>query len=369
MRWLTAIILLLILSGCDRPPPAPNGFQLTEILGGVRDAGFARATAIRRFQFPDDHGPHPDYRNEWWYVTGNLHAADGRAFGFQVTFFRFALTPEALASDSAWRTQQVWMAHAALSDIAGGEHPAYERFARQAVGLAGAQLAPLSVWLEDWRLQYDAQRDSWQLQLPTEGFDLSLNLVPASPIILQGDQGLSRKSSEPGNASYYYSLPRLQASGRLRLRGESLAVQGLAWLDREWSTSALGPGQTGWDWLSLHLQDGRNLMYYQLRRADGSSDPHSSGSVSDADGLRRRLDRSQVRLIPLAWWSAGDRRYPIEWRLQLQDEPHAWRIRALLADQEMRLGVRYWEGAVEVTDVVSGTPLGHGYLEMAGGEE
>jgi predicted secreted hydrolase len=154
----------------------------------------------------------------------------------------------------------------------------------------------------------------------------------------------------------------------LRLKGQSVTVQGLAWLDREWSTSALGPDQSGWDWFSLQLQDGRNLMYYQLRRKDGGSDPHSSGSLSDAAGPLRRLDPEQITLTPVTWWSAGERRYPIEWRLQLQDEPHAWRIRALLADQEMRLSVRYWEGAVEVIDAVTEQPLGRGYLEMAGAD-
>jgi predicted secreted hydrolase len=368
MRRLVYLLLVLTLSGCDRPAPTPPGFQVAEVLGGVGAAGFARATAVRHFRFPADHGPHPAYRNEWWYLTGNLRASDGREFGFQVTFFRIALTPAAVTGDSAWRSNQVWMAHAALSDIAGDQHLAYERFARQALGLAGAQRSPVRVWLEDWRLQRDEHTDSWRLQLPTEGFDLSLQLLPASPVILQGDQGLSRKSSEPGNASYYYSVPRLQASGQLRLNGQSLAVHGLAWFDREWSTSALGPEQSGWDWFSLQLLDGRNLMYYQLRRKDGGTDPHSSGSLSDAGGLQRRLDPSQVTLTPLASWSAGDRRYPIEWRLQLLNEPHPWRVRALLADQEMRLSVRYWEGAVDVIDEVSGKPLGRGYLEMAGAE-
>jgi predicted secreted hydrolase len=366
MRGLVWVLLVLTFCGCDRSPPTPQGFQVAEVLGGVDAEGFARATAVRRFRFPQDHGPHPAYRNEWWYLTGHLRAGDGREFGFQATFFRIALTPQAISSDSAWRSNQVWMAHAALSDIADGQHLAYERFARQAVGLAGAQLSPVRVWLEDWRLQRDEHADSWRLQLPTEGFDLSLQLAPASPVILQGDQGLSRKSAEPGNASYYYSIPRLQATGQLHLKGKSLAVQGLAWLDREWSTSALGPGQAGWDWFSLQLADGRNLMYYQLRRQDGGTDPHSSGSLSDAAGLQRRLDPTQVKLTPLATWRAGDRRYPVEWRLQLLNEPHPWRVRALLADQEMRLSVRYWEGMVEVLDDVSGKTLGHGYLEMTG---
>ncbi len=366
MRALT-LLLVLALSGCEPPPPEPQGLRVSELLGGASPAGFARATEVRQFRFPADHGPHPAYRNEWWYVTGNLRSADSaRAFGFQVTLFRIALQPQALSSDSAWRTNQVWMAHAALSDVSSGEHRAYERFARQALGLAGAQQAPLRVWLEDWQLQLDAPGDVWRLQLPTPGFDLTLELTPASPVVLQGNQGLSQKSAEPGNASYYYSIPRLHADGQLQLNGEKFVLQGTAWLDREWSTSALGADQTGWDWFSLQLDDGRNLMYYQLRRADGSTDPHSSGSLSDSEGLQRRLRPADVTLTPLAHWNAGDRRYPVEWRMQLRGETHPWRVRALLEDQEMALSVRYWEGAVEVIDAVTGDRLGHGYLEMAG---
>jgi predicted secreted hydrolase len=183
--------------------------------------------------------------------------------------------------------------------------------------------------------------------------------------VLQGNQGLSQKSAEPGNASYYYSIPRLQAEGTLRLQGEELTASGLAWLDREWSTSALGPDQAGWDWFSLQLADGRNLMYYQLRRKDGRVDPHSAGTLSNADGLLKKLDPAAVTLTPLDYWESDDRRYPIEWRLQVAGED-PWLIRALLPDQEMRASVRYWEGAVEVIDERTGAQLGRGYLEMAG---
>jgi predicted secreted hydrolase len=356
----------MALVGCSQAPPEPDEFQVAEALGGGQTEGYARAFDIRPFQFPEDHGAHPEYRNEWWYLTGNLQASDGRRFGFQFTLFRIAWMPEAITSLSAWRTNQIWMGHAALSDLAAGEHyQAHERFARQALGLAGASARPFQVWLEDWQLQAAAD-GAWRLALPTEAFALDLRLLQLSPIILQGDRGLSQKSAEPGNASYYYSIPRLQADGSLVLAGEKLSVAGLAWLDREWSTSALGADQAGWDWFSLQLEDGRNLMYYQLRRQDGSVDPHSAGSLSDNQGLQARLDPTTVTLTPLAYWQADDRRYPIEWRMQLAGEPNPWRIRALLADQEMRTSVRYWEGAVEVIDEPTDAFLGRGYLEMAG---
>lgn len=368
MRWLTVLMLSLMLHGCDRPSQEPGEWQVAQVLGGDNREGFARASGPRDFLFPQDHGPHPAYRNEWWYITGNLQSEDGREFGFQVTFFRIALQPKVIDSASAWRTNQIWMAHAALSDLNQGEHLAYERFARQGVGLAGATAEPFRVWLEDWQLQAEEGSDVWSLQLTSEGFDLTLSFSPLSPVILQGNGGLSQKSDELGNASYYYSIPRLQADGQLETRDEAMTVTGLAWLDREWSTSVLGPEQAGWDWFSLQLQDGRNLMYYQLRRKDGSIDPHSAGSLSDAEGLKQSLGPEQMSLTPMSYWQSGERRYPIEWRMQLRSEPHPWRVRALLAEQEMNLGVRYWEGAVEVIDQVTDQALGRGYLEMAGYE-
>lgn len=361
------LLVSLALFGCGAPPEPADGRRLQEALGGATEAGFARATSVRRFEFPRDHGPHPDYRNEWWYLTGNLDADDGRRFGFQITFFRIALRAEPVASDSAWRGRQVWMAHAALTDVDAGLHLAEERYARPGIGLAGAEADPFRVWLEDWRLWASGEGSPWRLEVPAEGFALRLDLAPLVPVVLQGDRGLSRKSAAPGNASYYYSIPRLQVRGRITRGSESVAVTGLAWLDREWSSGALGPEQTGWDWFALQLEDGRDLMLYRLRRRDGSADPHGGGSLSDAGGLRRRLSPDQVTLTPLQHWRATDgRRYPVEWRLHLRGEPGPWRVRALVEDQEMRLGVRYWEGAVEVVDEGDGAVLGRGYLEMAG---
>ncbi|MEN8177751.1 MAG: lipocalin-like domain-containing protein [Pseudomonadota bacterium] len=365
-RFAWFIVLILLLSGCGNPAPETEQFQVAEALGGASDAGFARATNPREFLFPQDHGPHPEFRNEWWYLTGNLHAEDGRDFAYQATLFRIALQPEPIDSPSAWRSNQIWMGHAALSDLQAGKHTAFERFARQGAGLAGAESLPLRVWLEDWQLQQAGGTGVWKLQIPTEEFDLRLELKPASPIILQGDNGLSQKSRTPGNASYYYSIPRLTANGALSYRGETLRVNGQSWLDREWSTSALGPDQQGWDWFSLQLNDGRNLMFYQLRRKDGSVDPLSAGSLSDERGLRQHLRPEMIRLTPLKYWVSGNRRYPIEWRLELEGEPHPWRVSTRLADQEMRLSVTYWEGAVEVRQESSGDLLGKGYLEMTG---
>jgi len=284
-RCLPFLIALPFLgiwaAGCERattPGKPATETGLAERLGGGDLSGFARALEPREFAFPADHGPHPDFRNEWWYLTGNLETATGRRFGYQVTFFRIALAPEDPAAQprrSGWATRQVWMAHVALSDAANRRHREHERFARGAAGLAGAQASPFRVWLEDWQLQArgEGKDGVWELQIETANFGLELALDPEKPIVLQGDAGLSRKSAEPGNASFYYSIPRLTTAGNIRVGNEELAVTGLSWLDREWSTSALTAQQSGWDWFALQLDDGRDLMYYQMRRTDGRSTP------------------------------------------------------------------------------------------------
>lgn len=356
--------LTLALVACTEPP-LPT-LSVAEQLGNQPDAGFARADRPRAFVFPRDHGPHPDYRNEWWYFTGNLDAPDGRRFGFQATFFRIGLEASAPARSSAWATSQAWMAHLALSDAATGNHRGVERFARGAAGLAGATTEPLRVWLEDWTLSSDDGGATWRLDAAADDFRLDLTLRAERPVVLQGDAGLSRKSTEPGNASYYYSVPRLATRGTVTIDGAGHAVTGLSWLDREWSTSALGADQAGWDWLALQLADGRDLMYYRLRRKDGGVDGTSRGSLVDVDGRRTELG-ADLPLQPARWWTAADgRRFPVEWDLALPDEPRRLRVVAAFDDQYMTLAVRYWEGMVDVRDRATGEPLGRGYLEMTG---
>ncbi|MBD3619723.1 MAG: carotenoid 1,2-hydratase [Chromatiales bacterium] len=365
MRLSLLLLCAALLTGCGPAGEPDDGpLRARDLLGGTPDPAFARAQAPREFRFPADHGPHPDYQTEWWYLTGNLRDPAGGRYGFQVTFFRFALAP-AVADDSAWRTRDVWMAHFAITDVPGGQHHAAERFARGAAGLAGARAQPLAVWLEDWRLGADPARPGhWHLSLDAGDYALSLDLSPQKPPVLQGEAGLSQKSADPGNASYYYSLPRLAAAGELRLGERRLAVAGRAWMDREWSTSALADDQAGWDWFALQLDDGRELMYYRLRRLDGGTDPASAGSLVAADGSYRRLQATDVTLAPLRHWQAADgRRYPVEWQLTVNGE--TWRIRPVLDDQEMALSVRYWEGAVDVLDT-RGEPIGMGYVELAG---
>lgn len=353
----------------QHPPsqPAP-AIAVDAALGSVDSAGFARAYTPRPFEFPADHGPHPAFRNEWWYVTGNLADATGRQFGYQLTLFRIALSPELPATDSAWRSNQVYMGHFALTDVVGARHYGFERFSRGALGLAGAQATPFRVWLENWELA-STEPAFFPLRLRAQQGDLALDVTlnTLKPLVAQGDQGLSQKSAEPGNASYYYSFTRLPTQGTVRVAGQTFTVNGASWLDREWSTSALGPDQSGWDWFALQLDDGREVMLYRLRRQDGGVDPFSSGTLVEANGQVQRLRWNEMVLQPLGEWrspSSGDR-YPARWQLRIPAAQLDLTVTPKVADQEMRLSVRYWEGAVLVNGRAGQHEIsGQGYLEM-----
>jgi predicted secreted hydrolase len=230
--------------------------------------------------------------------------------------------------------------------------------------VAGARAEPFAVWLDRWRLA--SRGDGFSLTAPAGNIALDLELTPQLPPVLQGDGGLSQKSAEPGNASYYYSLPRIAARGGLvDADGRRHAVEGLAWLDREWSSSALGADQVGWDWFALQLDDGRSLMLYQLRRRDGSADPHSSGTLVGAGGEAAPLRAGDFTLTPQDHWRAPTgERYPVRWRLRVPAHAIDWTVTTPLAAQLFDGSVRYWEGAVEVTEGTA--TIGRGYLEMTG---
>ncbi len=367
MGRLILVTLALLLAACDPPSPPPDTIRVSDALGGGDTTGFSRALTPRTFEFPADHGPHPGFRHEWWYITGNLDAADGGTFGYHLTFFRIALAPEAADRPSRWAARQVWMGHLALTEVAAGRHTARERIVREALGLAGGEAEGRRIWVEDWTLARHPDTGHWRIDAVTDAFALHLDLAPLRPPVLQGDDGLSQKGAAPGNASYYYSLTRMATSGHVVTAGDRHDVGGLSWLDREWSTSALEPGQAGWDWVSLQLEDGTDIMYYRLRRSDGGVDPRSRGVRVDASGRRTDLEDRDVTLTPLDWWtSPRGERYPVAWEMTLPGPGPALEVRAVLPDQLMDLSVRYWEGAVRVFDRGSGEQLGRGYLEMTG---
>lgn len=347
-------------------PPIQATVAVREALAEDR-AGFARALAPRPLSFPEDHGPHPDFRTEWWYYTGNLETPAGRHVGFQLTFFRVALSPEEQPRASAWATRQLYVAHFAVTDTAGGRFHAASRASRAALGLAGAQAAPFRVWVESWSAE--GQGGPTRLRAGEGDVAIDLTVSPAKPVVLQGDRGLSRKGPEPGNASLYYSFTRMPVRGTVRLGAEALEVSGEAWMDREWSTSALGATVEGWDWFAVQLDDGRELMVYLLRRRDGTNDPFSAGTLVAADGTARRLDGADVRIETLAHWTSPHSgvRYPARWRLSVPSAELRLEIAPRLADQELRVGTRYWEGAVAVAGSSAGRPTaGQGYVELVG---
>ena len=366
---LAALIIGLIGYRLLQSAPQPvRSVTVGSALGGDDNAGYQRAYAPRPFELPADHGPHPEFRNEWWYVTGNLADAADRQFGYQLTLFRIALSPTAPPADSLWRANQVYMGHLALTDVAGNRHYGFERFSRAALGLAGAQATPFRVWLDDWTLT-GGESDLFPLRIRAREGDIALDLTldAGKPVVLQGDRGLSQKSAEPGNASYYYSHTRMPTQGMVSVAGQNFTVSGASWLDREWSTSALGPDQSGWDWFALQLDDGRELMFYRLRRKDDSVDPFSKGTLVETGGQTRRLHWNEVELQPLGEWVSPHTRdrYPAGWRLRLPAEKLDLTVTPKVADQEMRLTVRYWEGAVAVSGQAGDKTIrGQGYLEM-----
>ena len=371
--FLAGLALLVFLVAGLRDPATPEPaaappLALESVLGDPDTRGYARAREVRLFGFPEDHGPHPDFRSEWWYFTGNLEDAEGRRFGYQWTVFRFALRPEAGARASAWAARQVYMGHFTVTDVAGGRFHAFERLTREALGLAGARAAPFRVWIEDWSVEAGDPPGNWRLQATEPAVAIDLELTPAKPVVLQGDRGLSRKSATSGNASYYYSVPRFATRGTLKLDGEVFEVHGSSWLDREWSTSALDADQAGWDWFGMQLVDGTELMFYRLRRRDGRVDPHSGGSYVDAEGKSRPLTTEDVDITVLETWdSPRGGRYPARWRLQVVPLALDLEVRPLLADQELDLSVRYWEGAVQINGSRAGQPVsGYGYAELTG---
>lgn len=356
-------------------PTAKRGGFHTPSTAGLFDsggtAGYARAMGPRPFHFPADHGPHPRFKQEWWYFTGNLSDEKGRRFGYELTFFRIALRPMPTDRDSAWAMNQLYMAHFAVTDVAGKAFHAFERLERGALGLAGARAQPFRVWLDDWTARAVRAGQTFPLALHASqgGAAVDLTLARGKPIVPEGDRGLSRKGAGPGNASYYYSLTRMPTRGRITAGGRTFHVRGASWMDREWSTSALTKEQAGWDWFALQLSDGRDLMFYRLRNKDGSVDPYSGGTLVGRDGKPRHLASRDVVLTPVGRWRSprSGIRYPARWRLRVPGEDLSLTVTPLLADQELNVSVTYWEGAVRIRGRSRDGPIaGRGYVEMTG---
>lgn len=386
--WIAVVVISLLVAAWAMWPRSGRELRASLVAEAAPAdiAGFAQVQPGTVPQFPRDHGPHDDYQTEWWYYTGNLQSENGEHFGYQLTFFRRALLPpgERAERASAWATDQVYLAHFAVTDVAGGKHSAFEKLARGAGGVAGAQAEPFRVWLEDWSVtgegvsqaSVDLATGATSYRKPPERLvaaagdvRLDLRLTDVKGPVLQGDRGYSQKGEEATNASIYYSLTRMAATGTVTARGETFVVSGLGWMDHEYSTSALGRDQVGWDWFSIQLDNDRELMVFQLRRADGSVDGFSSGTLVAADGSTQRLGAGDFSLQPTGKWRSPrtGAEYPSGWRLDIPSAELKLTIAPRLADQEMNVSYTYWEGAVSVNGTMSAqTVSGSGYVELTG---
>ena len=334
-------------------------------------AQYRTAVPGYRFEFPRDYFDHPDFQTEWWYYTGNLKSANGHRYGFELTFFRQAVSREP-AQAAAWDMKDIYLTHLALSDLDGQKFYQSERMNRAGPGIAGVNASRARIWNGNWQVQWEGADQ--KLQAIDTQFQLHLTLHPEKPPVIHGENGVSQKSEGAGHASYYFSLTRLAASGKLSLNGETLEISGLAWMDHEFFTHQLDSNQVGWDWLSLQLEDHTELMLFRIRRKDGSLDPFSAGTYVDARGKSTHLRANDFILKPLAenWTSpATHATYPIAWRITVPKLEIELEAHSALAAQELtgktKIAPSYWEGAIHLEGHHGKSPLGGvGYLEMTG---
>ena len=374
-KFLSVLLMAFVFFACEdrKVITDDSGVSLSKAMGDVESEAFTKAIEKRKFIFPDDHGPHSDFRTEWWYFTGNLTSDDNKKFGYQFTIFRTALSKEKPERNTDWNSNQIYMAHFAVTDIDGNKFYYDEKFSREGNNLAGAQANPFKVWLEDWQIiQLD---DRMTFDLPVTGIkaktdkvEIDFILEAVKQFVLQGEEGLSQKGNQPGNASYYYSYTRLKTDGKIILAGKEFSVSGFSWMDREWSTSALSENQTGWDWFALQLDDNTEIMYYQMRKSDGSADFFSKGIFVDEDGSSQLLKKDDVILSVSDYWlSPTGEQYPSGWIFRIPAKEIDLIITPAIKNQLMDVAVRYWEGSVKIEGTKSGSKIsGRGYVEMTG---
>lgn len=351
-----ALVAGLVVLGLGRRPLLAQGFA--EL--GRDGAGFAAVTPGRTLSFPADHGPHPDFRIEWWYLTANLKDDAGNAFGVQWTLFRQAMT--ASAPQEGWASQQIWMGHAAVTRA--DTHRTSETFGRGGVGQAGVEAKPFHAWIDSWEMRgLDGLSDDTiaPLMLTASGADFSyaLRLEAERPLVLQGDAGYSKKS-ERGQASYYYSQPYFHATGTITIDDHPVQVSGPAWMDREWSSQPLASDQTGWDWFSLHLASGEKLMLFRLRQTDGRN--YFSGNWIGLDGRSAQLAAAEIEMTPTATTTIEGRKLPTAWRVAIPAHGLSIESTPLNATSWMGTSFTYWEGPISF----QGSHRGVGYLELTG---
>lgn len=368
------ILLLFLFASCtqeqidDKPKLTIAGTMSAD------DSLFKKAIEKREFIFPDDHGAHNEYKLEWWYFTGNLKTENGQEFSYQFTIFRNALTPDSLALNSSFATNQLYFYHFAVTDITNNKFYFYDDFARGAGGLAGANFNPLKIFVNNSFISGEYGSDSslpiFNITAIADKYELKLKLIPQKKIVLQGDEGLSQKSFDKNSNSYYYSITRLESEGELTFFGEKqkkFKVKGQSWLDREWSTSALSKEQIGWDWFSIQLSDSTEIMYFKLRNKDGSPN-FAKGSIIYKNGSKKKLYMPDVFLEEREFWTNDlGKKYPSKWILSIPQENIKLNIETRVKDQELKLNIRYYEGSIIIKGFNGKYEVnGLGYVEMTG---
>ena len=334
---------------------------------------FSQALPGYTYQFPRDFYSHDDFRIEWWYYTGNLEeVGTSRPFGYQLTFFRVALdTVDSNPDSSKWKVSHIYFAHMTLSDIGGEEFHYFERINRKGIGNAGADSERLMVWNEDWSLKSEDEKHL--LEAVESGTGFKLRLVPVKQLVFHGENGISKKGSDVGNASHYFSYTRMKTSGTVLIGGKTYKVLGTSWMDHEYSSNQLNDELSGWDWFSLKLDNQTELMLYQLRLKTGGVDSFSSGTLVSADGMARHLKQNEFIVKPLTQWKSkrSGITYPLGWELELPSLGIKLNLSPDLYDQELynlrSISASYWEGSVTVDGTISGNPVkGKGYVELVG---
>lgn len=370
----------ILLSSCSKEKDKVNDKPKLTIAGSMSadDSLFKKAIEKREFTFPEDHGAHNDYKLEWWYFTGNLKAENGQEFSYQFTIFRNALKPDSNSLNSNFATNQLYFYHFAITDISNNKFYFYDDFARGAGGLAGAESNPLKIFVNNsfitGKYGADSSLPIFNINAIADKFRLKLELIPQKNVVLQGDEGLSQKSFDKNNNSYYYSITRLESKGELSISEEksskSYKVKGESWLDREWSTSALSKEQVGWDWFSIQLSDSTEIMYFKLRNKDGSTN-FAKGSIINKNGSKRNLRMPEVFLEEKDYWTNDlGKKYPSKWILSIPENNIKLNIETRVKDQELKLNIRYYEGSIRINGFNGKYEVnGLGYVEMTGYSE
>lgn len=354
------------IQDAEKPPRFLSGM----LSGSADSRDYDHASPDNVIQFPEDHDAHEGFRHEWWYFTGNLESREGREFGYQLTFFRFAHASRS-EIQNAWNNDQTWMAHLAVSDIEAERFFLEQDMSRQVLDLAGAKIQPFRVWLHNWHATrhepFEPDRLALDLSAAGDGFSIELSVKSKTAPVLQGENGYSRKDHSGKSASHYYSYPDMETSGQIRIDGEAFEVFGTTWMDREWSSALLQANQDGWDWFALHLDNGDKIMAFQIRQEQGDAYRHAVLIGPE----QSKIPLDVIEMNPTRSWTSPDTgvEYPIGWKLGLQSAQQiiALEVDSLMPNQEVNLLFRYYEGAVEVHGQSGSEEIsGRGYMELTG---